>query len=86
MSPAVSVNEGKAVDAVFQLSLTAPFQLWDGGIHSALGEELAEGQSSKRYSEWGYFWLVIGHQWCSSGLNFRASAVQYIYQRSGYRS
>jgi len=28
-------------------------------------------------SEWGYVWLVTGHQWRSSGLISRASSVQY---------
>lgn len=41
-----------------------------GEFLGALSEELAEGQSSKGYSEWGYFWLVTGHQWCSLRVQF----------------
>jgi len=31
-------------------------------------------------------WLVTGNHQCSSGLNPRASSVQYLYQQSGCRS
>lgn len=30
-------------------------------VHSALGEELTERQSSKGCSVWDYIWLVTGH-------------------------
>jgi len=39
-------------------------------------EELAEWQSSKHCAKWDYTLLATSHQWCSSGLNFRASSVQ----------
>ncbi|KAK4830643.1 hypothetical protein QYF61_012486 [Mycteria americana] len=48
-------------------------RLSDERVHGALGEEMAEQQSSKGYSEWGYIWLVTGHQWCSSRLSSRAN-------------
>ncbi|PKU49656.1 rna-directed dna polymerase from mobile element jockey- hypothetical protein [Limosa lapponica baueri] len=44
-------------------------------ISGALGEELAEGQSSKGCSEWGYIWSMTSNQQYSSGLNPRVSSV-----------
>lgn len=40
-------------------------------------------QKSKGCSDWGYLWLATGQQWCSSGLDPRACAVQDVYQQSG---
>ena len=44
-----------------------------------LGEELAEGQSSKGCSEWGYIWLVVSHQQCSSGISILGPVLFNIF-------
>ena len=84
------MGEGKAVDVVllyFSKALhIVPHSILldklsrDEQVHSALGEELAEGHGSKGRSEWGHIWLVTHHQRCSSGLKSRASSVQRVYQ------
>lgn len=48
--------------------------------HGVLGEDLAEGQSSKGSRERGCIWLVFGHYKCFSRFNSRANSVQNIYQ------
>ncbi|KAK4823435.1 LOW QUALITY PROTEIN: hypothetical protein QYF61_002121 [Mycteria americana] len=39
--------------------------------HNTLGEQLADGLSSKGYSKWGYIRLVASHQWGSPGLDLQ---------------
>lgn len=56
------------------------FELWDKQIHSALGEEVAGGQSSNGCSHWSCIWLVMGHQWCSSGLSSRVQCIYIMVQ------
>lgn len=53
---------------------------WDEQVQGVLGEELAEQQGSKGCGEWGYLWLMTGHQQCSSRFNTRASSVRCIYK------
>lgn len=87
------VDEEKSA-AVFCISLRLFFpsqnasrhivQLWDKQIHTMMDDVLAWQQSSKGCSKWGSIWLVEDHQWCSPGLNARASSVHF-YQWSGCR-
>lgn len=49
-------------------------------------QALTGGQNWKCCKEWGYVWMEISHQQCSSGLNPEASSVQCIYKWFGCRS
>lgn len=51
------------------------YPMWDEQAQGALGDELAEGQSPKRFQLPGDC-----YQQCSSGTSPRASPVQWIYQ------
>jgi len=78
------VDEGKAVDVVF-LDFSKAF---DTVPHSIPLDKLSNCGMISYTVRWVKNWLVCGaqmvvvtgHQRCSSGLNSRASSVQYIYQ------
>lgn len=65
------------------LLMVTLFLLSDCNPIVVLGEELAEQQGSRGYSECGYIWLPISHQPHSAGFNSRGGSVQYICQWSG---
>lgn len=63
------MDEGKVVNVGFldprKVFDTVPHsmdELWDEEVHSALDEDLAEGQSPEGCSTWGYSSLVARHQ------------------------
>lgn len=54
-------------------------------VHRTMGE-LSKGSGSGSCSEGGNTWLMVGHQWCSSGFSFTANSLQCCCQQPGQRS